>query len=429
MGDLGVNLHFRCRVDTGEEGDRFVGIKADSNGTLVYFPMGYRLPQDEQELQREVLQLINVLQEFMQKKDKVLHMPKNDAPQSVDFPINAYMNIIRDYRKRKGYYKEKERVRKTSDHGRIDWATSLKKNVAYYQEDGSPFFDKYTVVDMKPNEREWITKIHKYCVYESYQKLGCFFIPDLPADPHIPLDARMFLSILNSKLRNTNNSDEKLLFQSMIAMLKYKDEETKERQFFFGTDRFEYVWENLIDTVFGIRNKEDYFPRTYWNLRQGNNKRNNALEPDTIMLCNDKIYVLDAKYYRYGITGEAKHLPNSSSINKQITYAEYIQANDELRKIHGQDVPIYNAFLMPFNMMENEFSIDVPFGNIGEAKSTWKHDKYDYERVQGIVVDIHYLMHKYYGSHKKITQEIADMIDSAIEENKSLTVEAVGSGN
>ena len=80
-------------------------------------------------------------------------------------------------------------------------------------------------------------------------------------------------------------------------------------------------------------------------------------------------------------------------------------------------------------MMENEFSIDVPFGNIGEAKSTWKHDKYDYERVQGIVVDIHYLMHKYYGSHKKITQEIADMIDSAIEENKSLTVEAVGSGN
>lgn len=129
MGDLGLNLHFRCRVDTGEEGDRFVGIKADSNGTLVYFPMGYRLPQDEQELQREVLQLINVLQEFMQKKDKVLHMPKNDAPQSVDFPINAYMNIIRDYRKRKGYYKEKERVRKTSDHGRIDWATSLKKTL------------------------------------------------------------------------------------------------------------------------------------------------------------------------------------------------------------------------------------------------------------------------------------------------------------
>ena len=139
-----------------------------------------------------------------------------------------------------------------------------------------------------------------------------------------------------------------------------------------------------------------------------------------ITLCNDKVYVLDAKYYRYGITGEAKHLPNSSSINKQITYAEYIQGNEELKKIHGEDFQIYNAFLMPFNMEENDFSIDVPCGNIGEAKSTWKHDRYDYERVQGIVVDIHYLMHKYYGSHKKITKEIADMIDLAIVENNSL---------
>ena len=127
-----------------------------------------------------------------------------------------------------------------------------------------------------------------------------------------------------------------------------------------------------------------------------------------------------------GVTGDAKHLPNSSSINKQITYAEYIQGNEKLKKIHGKDFPIYNAFLMPFNMEDNIFSINIPFGNIGEAKSTWKHDKFDYERVQGIVVDIHYLMHRYYGSHKKITKEIADMIDLAIDENQTISEKVTG---
>ena len=37
-------LKSKCHVNTNEEGDRFVGIKADSENAMVYFPMGYQLP-------------------------------------------------------------------------------------------------------------------------------------------------------------------------------------------------------------------------------------------------------------------------------------------------------------------------------------------------------------------------------------------------
>ena len=39
-----------CRVNTNEDGDRFVGIKADSKNAMVYFPIGYQLPETDNEI-------------------------------------------------------------------------------------------------------------------------------------------------------------------------------------------------------------------------------------------------------------------------------------------------------------------------------------------------------------------------------------------
>ena len=40
----------------------------------------------------------------------------------------------------------------------------------------------------------------------------------------------------------------------------------------------------------------------------------------------------DAKYYKYGWTQLPKDLPSSSSINKQISYGEYIAINNLKKK-------------------------------------------------------------------------------------------------
>ena len=113
--DLDARLLDRCHINKNDEGDRFVGIKADSENAMVYFPVGYQLPETDQEIRRDILHLISVLAEFTDKSDRVLAMKKFEAPQSVDFPINAYMEVINYYLEQNSYYTEKEPVFKTSD--------------------------------------------------------------------------------------------------------------------------------------------------------------------------------------------------------------------------------------------------------------------------------------------------------------------------
>ena len=411
MTDL--NLKKRCHVNTNDDGDRFVGVKANTEGERVYFPMGYRLSDNDADIREDILNLIDILSVFNNSKDSELKMDKFEAPQTVNFPVNAYMNIIRDYLEKGHYYNETECIRKKSDRGKIDFPATLRRNVSFIQDDGTPIFDGYTVKGTAPNERNLITKIHKFCVYKSFLTLGWLFTPNIPEDPHVQLEKDKFLFNLRKKLGQTNNDKDKLLFQSMIYMIEYLDDD-KNRQYYFGTENFEYVWERLIDRVFGIIDKEEYFPRSRWNLKFSNNKDNHALEPDTIMICDNKVYVVDAKYYRYGVTGVRNHLPESSSINKQITYAEYIETSNELKSKYGNR-PIYNAFLMPFNRTNNPFSVSQYYLNIGEGISDWKHNDKTYEKVQGIVIDITFLMKTYSGSHSTQIKMLAKEIEKSLE--------------
>lgn len=404
-----------CHVNENCDGDRFVGIKADSDNAMVYFPIGYQLPATEQDLRQDILHLISVLAEFTDHTDRVLAMQKFEAPQSVDFPINAYMEIINYFMEQNGYYTEKEPKFKDGDRGKIDWPRTLRTKRPLIQSNGTPAYTEYTVRVSSPNDKNMITQIHKFCVYESFSKLGWLFTPYLPEKPTISRNDKMFLILLREKLANTYNDRDKRLFSSMIAMIEYLDEKTKEKQFYFGTDRFEYVWEKLIDRVFGEKNKLDYFPKTRWSLRTGKKKTNAALEPDTIMLNGGKIYVLDAKYYKFGLTGSPADLPESSSINKQITYGEYIYTQRRFKEKYGEDVPVYNAFIMPYNANDNLFGATDIYTNIGEATGDWKTTGHKYEQVQGILVDIRYLMHHYTGRPKNQIMRLAQSIEEAFD--------------
>lgn len=53
-----------CHINTNEDGDRFVGIKADSDNAMVYFPIGYELPETDAEIRTDIKHLIQVLSEF-----------------------------------------------------------------------------------------------------------------------------------------------------------------------------------------------------------------------------------------------------------------------------------------------------------------------------------------------------------------------------
>ena len=136
------------------------------------------------------------------------------------------------------------------------------------------------------------------------------------------------------------------------------------------------------------------------------------------MFCGEDIYILDAKYYKYGATKYAGDLPQSSSINKQITYGEYLALK---RKIEKKNYQIYNAFIMPFDSKrpdwEERGASDII--NIGEAVSEWKSNKdHKYEIIQGILLDTKYLMNLVVERDNQEIQKLADAISGRFSTKK-----------
>ena len=231
----------------------------------------------------------------------------------------------------------------------------------------------------------------------------------MPTKPRIKLNVKLFKTVVQEKLQQTFNDESKKRYRSMLAVIDNLSDSEAPLNYMFGTNRFEYVWEMLIDRVYGIANKIEYFPKTQWNLNNGC-YRNSALEPDTIMLWNGNIYVLDAKYYKYGATRKPWDLPESTSINKQITYGEYIAKHKCMEKA-DKSCLVYNAFLMPFDADGEEV-----IQHIGEAVSDWKDNNKLYERIQGILVDVKYLMKIACRQESTEIMQLARCIENAVTE-------------
>lgn len=384
---LNNTLFDRCRVNTNIENDVFVGIQRSENIYDVSFPLGYHLSEDEKGLRKDVLLLLNVLAKTIDKKESEIYIGIN-SDDTENIPVQAYLYLIKDFYER-GYYKERETFYSTTKRGKISWGRTIKSIRPVLQGDEVYYLD-FVVKKNNINENELITLIHKYCVYESFEKFGWLFTSFVPIKPRTGLTIKIMIAVVNFKLQNTFNDRNKRLFINMLAVLKSLIDDSK-TEFKYGTHRFEYVWEKMIDRVFGISDKRNYFPKTTWSFADQKQYDNAFLEPDSIMVNNGKIYVLDAKYYKYGWSGEPGHLPESTSINKQITYGEFIAKADRFIK-EGNHPVVYNAFIMPFDSKGKKFLTDQPIRYAGVATGDWKSGTEKYENVIGLLLDVKYLM-------------------------------------
>ena len=140
----------------------------------------------------------------------------------------------------------------------------------------------------------------------------------------------------------------------------------------------------MIDAVFGnVIDITRYNPNASWYIMKGSSsyekKEASSLRPDTIRIdptpktylfdsTTKTAYVLDAKFYRYGTTGNPDDLPETTSIQKQITYATHIETNiKQIERIEG----IHNAFVLPYNKNKNIFGFSNNLEYIGFSKANW----------------------------------------------------------
>lgn len=384
-----------CFSKDAEKDSDFVGIHFKDGKFRIIFPIGF-VPSltDEAHLRKEILLLISTLRKFRpeDKSNKNSEFKKNGLQ---SFPISSYLYVF-NYFMKNGYYRTRDELYKKSTSGKISWKRTIKQ-IRPVLNNGNISYLEFITKRPNYNDDELVSIINRFCVYESFEKIGCLFTSFCLKNPHIKCQKKLFSSFLERKISETFNDDERELFKNMLAIIQENDSEGKKCEYFYGTNEFHNVWEKLIDSAFGnVEKDSDIQPHFYWHITEKPLKI--TLIPDTIMFNKDenKIYILDAKYYRAGNDLNSGALPSAESVPKQLVYAERIRTKKIVKPEN-----IYNAFILPF---ESKTQIKIEY--FGFVEPDWidseNIEKYPYYRIQGIRVDTRFLMQNHFKDDKII---------------------------
>lgn len=417
--DSKLSLKDICRYDSKLDGDEFVGIKHENGKLSVQFPISYRKGVDEKELRRDILNLISVLSTFCDYEDSFIGNVsiKNPAPQ---FPIHAYMFLISDFLSN-GYYTETESIYKRSPTGKINWSRTIKQVRPQIVQDSAVYLE-FITRRTNHNENELISLIHKTLIYESFSKIGWLFSSFVPQKGTLRFNANLFRAVVKSKIAQTFDEKRLMLLRNMLLIIDYMDSSDESKSFYYGTEHFENVWERLIDTVFGEDDKDKFYPKCHWFIEgRGEANLSNdvykkySLRPDTIMITNrgnegQRIFVLDSKYYKYGVSHRDYDLPGTGSIVKQLAYAEHIEGKPDslppdVKEALNKD-EIYNAFILPGRTEGDHFLRYFGYSTADYKNETEK----SYSKIYGFILDMKSIMYRHIPKDKELIEELANII-------------------
>lgn len=381
------NLKDICVVSSSTIDDNYVGIKFIDKEVKVYFPLGYEIPEENTECRKSIINLMKTISIGNRLNNSDSKVSMNNGKED-EIPFNSFIWIINDYLNN-GLYTDKEKIYKQNQNGKINWKKTLNtrfyisgKNVAYL----NPYVEKNTLED------NVITDIHAYCVKLSVEYIGWIFgnIP-VPENNIVKSRYNYYITILNKEIIHSFDDRKKTLLINIKKIFEMSGGNNKSSLKNYGTNQYEYVWEYMVNKVYGTEDVNRYFPNSkYHLLGYDRTIESSSLRPDSILLVGNDIYILDSKYYKYGITHNPFHLPNTDSVQKQITYGEHIENNFNYDKI-------YNAFILPYNKYKNPFELSENIEYVGFSESSWKNEnrnKY-YEKVPIILIDTRYLIDCY----------------------------------
>lgn len=439
----------------------FVGIRIEDNQPKIYFPMGYRASKPPEDIcKQDFYQLIAVLND----KSLQSYFSEEDLKKSqLDFPFYAYLSILQ-YHLDFGYFVESETIYKKGFSGKISWPRTIKriKPQVVKDEEGHDQVVYLNLITRKTSYREdnLITLVHKFCVKEAAQLIGPLYgiSENEVEDSELLFDYELFAEVIQDKIAATFNDKHLGLFHAMLKMVRYlgnkenRGKDGSENEPLFGVNKFAPVWEAMVDKIFGKLPqgvaKDKFNPHLKFVIEGSKNddgvkyqddddkdeKHRSTLRPDTIMVMGEGVYILDSKYYKYGLTRFNSHLPGAESVCKQMAYAEYVETH--WKKILGVDSiatpsaslqndtlpkPIYNAFIMPYCADAgkwDEIATASPRNDVyamkrvGYIYGDWKNVKDEnrpYHKIYCILLDIKSVMRNY-ANNSAAQSELAGLI-------------------
>ncbi|MBP5349623.1 MAG: LlaJI family restriction endonuclease [Clostridia bacterium] len=404
---------------TGESGNSFVGLKIDGNHIHFYYPECYHFDPDHYE-RDDFLDLLKTIS--IAKHTAVDRVYANDHHAfGDDLALLSYIWIIEDYIKN-GFNSPLERVFKANQRGRINWKRTLQRQPMI---SGLNIVYSDLIVEVKSPRDTVLTEAYRYCVQKSASFLGWIYgikSESIEIATNAPKMVPRYLDAIQSEMNRTFNDDNHLRFLHMKNVLLGLDEVSTDNSIVYGVDSYHYVFERMIDRIFGTENAEDFYPRFVWHLKHSADKElaGPTIRPDTIMKFSngdkDEIYIIDSKFYRYGSLdlSQTKGLPEASSIVKQITYGSYVE-----EKFSSHDV--FNVFILPYDslsktgeMISNE---DEKLVYVGNVSSNWAQDKV-YGTIYVFLIDLHYVVKTWNRLHHELDKK--SLIDQIAKEKQGV---------
>ncbi len=378
---------YKCIPTTGKKNNSFVGIRANNSLIEVFYPESLRLSSAERSRRQEILALIKSIS---LAKTKYGEASKIYEAQNIgeNFVVDAYIWILDDYAQH-GRYINVEKDYIENARGRINWKRTMRQTPIV---SGSNIIFKNYVSEIKHQQDNLLTEIYKYCVRVASNAIGWLVGISSDEVEEIPFNKKVYLSALKKELDSTFNDEKRRRLNIMTSIVsELSSEDDLANSFSYGVNDYSYVYERMIDGLYGnVSRIQDYYPNGEWNLSCYDKIFSSSnLRPDTVIDAHGGTYILDAKFYRFGKTMAKSDLPNTSSIQKQITYGEYIS------NIFKKD-KVINAFVMPYNKKDNPFGLDGDLECIGTATAKWKEQTNSYEYVFALLLDTHFLMMNWY---------------------------------
>lgn len=394
-----------------DKSNSFVGIKIDEGIVKVFVPRVFR---EDEDWKKDIRLFLKSIEIAKTKNTENINKGSNNIDNA--WPIDSYLWLINDYLENGLYYNREKKISR-SNSGKIEWKRTLQQVPIY--SDGNIIYDQLITSKMTP-ANDMITHIYKLCLRQSIDKIGWLFNYNF----HIQIDQivsiKEMIMRVRKELNETFDDIKRIRFNHMLNILKTTEGDNMlSSHYSYGITNYYYVFETMVDMLFdGITGdeKKKYDPNGYWQLNGQNRFLASRLRPDTILKRNDKTYILDAKMYQYGATHDRSKLPETQSLQKQITYGDFVSNN--LR-----DKNIRNAFILPYNKCLKSFINDpgaIKYNDsnlvyFGYAYVDWRDDEdfQDYDNIYAFGIDFNYLLNNY----KNPDYEIINQFCKVIEEN------------
>lgn len=395
-----------------------VGLKIEDNKFKFVFPPKYVVDEQNKQgiddFKQDIFKLLELIQKYKQND-----IDENNLNEKSEIPLYAMLWLVSDFLQH-GLYKEVEASKKIQNSGKINWKQTIKKCRPFLDEDNNIFYNKFVINEVKLKQDDYFVEIQEYCIKKSINLIGWYFnLQYEKCEEKSNQEINEYLTFLKLILLNTFFDYKKQLVLNMISVLEELcDENSTFNKNEIFTDKFEIVFENLIVDIFSIKRDllKFFYPSSTWFSVDGEKKERSYLRPDAIDFSGENVYILDAKNYSYGYDENVGTLPETSSVQKQITYAQYLKTNYEQikdkmvknnKQIMLQNIDkIYNFFILPtYKANLKNCAIkddeDCYIKYIGHFVPDWCGCEKTFEKIHTLLVDLKTLVDAHFDTKLK----------------------------